>query len=79
MADGTDDNANLQNLASIQLQGVKNVGLIVQALRAVFVSFGGKTTTATAGAASALPATPAGYTIITFPDGTVGKVPFYNL
>lgn len=79
MADGTDDNANLQNLASIQLQGVKNVGLIVQALRAVFVSFGGKTTTATAGAASALPATPAGYTIITFPDGSVGKVPFYNL
>ena len=67
----TDLNTTLQSV-------VRNGGLIVQALRSVFVSFGGKTTSATAGAASALPATPAGYTIITFSDGSTGKVPFYN-
>lgn len=68
----------LTDLNTTQQQGVKNIGLIVQALRAAFLTFGGKTTSATAGAASALPATPAGYTIVTFPDGSVGKVPFYN-
>lgn len=39
MADGTDDNANLQNLASIQLQGVKNLGLIIQAILNTFPNF----------------------------------------
>lgn len=75
---GNQGSAGTTDLASIQRQGVINIGLIVQALRAVFLTFGGKTTSATAGAASALPAAPAGYTIVTFPDGTVGKIPFYN-
>jgi hypothetical protein len=36
MADGSSDNANLQNLASIQLQGVKNIGLLIQAFQSSF-------------------------------------------
>lgn len=36
-------------------------------------------TSATAGAASALPATPAGYLVITLPNGTPAKVPYYNV
>jgi hypothetical protein len=36
MADGPSDNANLQNLASIQLQGVKNIGLLIQAFQTSF-------------------------------------------
>jgi len=36
MADGLSDNANLQNLASIQLQGVKNIGLLIQAFQSSF-------------------------------------------
>lgn len=77
MADG-DSQQGLQNLNSTQLQGVKNLGLIIQVLQKAFIQFGGKTTSATAGAASALPATPAGYVSFTLPDGTVGKFPFYN-
>jgi hypothetical protein len=36
MADNPSDNANLQNLASIQLQGVKNIGLLIQAFQNSF-------------------------------------------
>jgi hypothetical protein len=35
MADSS-DSANLQNLASIQLQGVKNIGLLIQAFQTSF-------------------------------------------
>lgn len=77
MADG-DSQQGLQNLNSTQLQGVKNLGLIIQVLQKAFIQFGGKTTSATAGVASALPATPAGYVSFTLPDGTIGKFPFYN-
>ncbi len=77
MADG-DLQQGLQNLNSTQLQGVKNLGLIIQALKAAFIQFGGTTTSATAGGASALPATPAGYVTATLPSGTVVKIPYYN-
>ncbi len=68
----------LRDLNTTQQSGVRYLGLIIQALQKAFIQFGGKTTSATAGAASALPATPAGYVAMTLPDGTVEKIPFYN-
>lgn len=79
MADGDNNQAGgLTNLNTTQQQGVVYLGKISQVLQKAFVQFGGTTTSATAGAASALPATPAGYVTITLPNGTVGKVPYYN-
>ena len=78
MADGSSDNANLQNLASIQLQGVKNLGLLIQAIQAAFIQFGGTATTATGGATITLPAHPVGYVTATLPGGQVVKIPFYS-
>lgn len=68
----------LQNLNTTQQKGVQYLGLIIQALQKAFIQFGGATTSATAGAASALPATPAKYVSVTLPDGSVGKIPVYN-
>jgi hypothetical protein len=79
----TDSNAasqqGLKDLNTTQQSGVRYLGLIIQTLQKAFIQFGGKTTTATAGAASALPATPAGYVSVVLPDGTIGKIPFYNV
>lgn len=54
---------------------INNLNTTVQA---VFPQGTGTTTSATAGAASALPATPAGYLTITLANGTPAKVPYYN-
>lgn len=52
---------------------------IVEKLGAIFPSIAGvSTSSATAGGASALPGAPAGYLPITLPDGTQGKVPYWN-
>ena len=77
MADG-DSQQGLKDLNTTQQSGVRYLGLIIQTLQKAFIQFGGKTTSATAGAASALPVAPAGYVSMTLPDGTVGKIPFYN-
>lgn len=68
----------LQNLVTVQQQGVKNLGLIYQALQQVFTMVTGTSGTATAGAAGALPATAEGYLDVTLTDGTQVKVPYYN-
>jgi hypothetical protein len=78
LADNPSDNANLQNLASIQLQGVKNLGLLIQAIQAAFIQFGGTATTATGGATIALPTHPVGYVTATLPNGSVVKIAYYN-
>jgi hypothetical protein len=69
---------SLQDLVTVQGSGVKYLGQLLNAFKAAFIQFGGKTTSATGGAASALPAAPAGYVSIVLPDGTIGKIPFYN-
>lgn len=78
----TDDNSpsaqGLANLNTTQQSGVKYLGLIIQALQKAFIQFGGKTTSATAGSASALPAAPLTYVSVVLPDGTVGKIPVYS-
>lgn len=56
----------------------RNVGLVLQAIKAVFPQQTGAATAATSGTASALPTTPAGYIIVTLPTGSTVKVPYYN-
>lgn len=68
----------LKDLNTTQQSAVRYLGLIIQTLQKAFIQFGGKSTSATAGAASALPGVPAGYVSVVLPDGTVGKIPFWN-
>lgn len=78
----TDVNApsaqGLKDLNTTQQSGVRYLGLIIQTLQKAFIQFGGSTTSATGGAASALPAAPAGYVSVVLPNGTTGKIPYYN-
>ena len=75
MADG-DQNKGLQDLNSTQQSGVKNLGLIVQAIKSVFPQQTGTASTATGGAAT-LPGNPVGFITITLPSGAIAKVPYY--
>lgn len=68
MAGQTEDVLRNQQLAQI-----------AQKIAAIFPAIAGvSTSSATAGGASALPGAPAGYLPITLPDGTQGKVPYWN-
>jgi hypothetical protein len=68
MSSNTEDALRNQQLAAI-----------AKALTAIFPAIAGaSTTSATAGGASALPGAPAGYLPITLPNGTQGKVPYWN-
>lgn len=79
MAEGNDlTSQGLQDLNVTQQSGVRYLGLIIQTLQKAFIQFGGRTSTATAGTSGAPPAQVAGYISFTAPDGTVGKVPYYN-
>lgn len=66
----------LGTLNSTQLAGVKYLGQIIAAIRAVFPQQNGTSATATAGAAT-LPANPLGFIIVSLPNGTTVKVPYY--
>jgi len=77
MAEGDESQQGLQNLNSTQLQGVKNLGLIIQAIKAVFPQQTGIALTATAGTAT-LPAAPIGFIVVGLPNGTSVKVPYYG-
>lgn len=61
--------ANLQN-------GVQNLGLVVQAIKTVFPQQTGTSSSATAGTAT-LPAKPVGFIVVSLPNGTSVKVPYY--
>lgn len=75
--DGGDSVAGmLGTLNSTQSAGVKYLGLLIQAIKSVFPQQSGTAATATAGAAT-LPANPVGFIIVSLPDGTVVKVPYY--
>lgn len=67
----------LQNLNNTQQQGVQYIGLLIQAIKAIFPQQTGTAPTATAGAAT-LPPNPVGFVVVTLPDGTLAKVPYYN-
>lgn len=68
--------AGLDDLNTTQKSGVNYLGQILLAIKAVFPQMTGLSTTATAGAAT-LPANPVGFIIVTLPDGTTRKVPYY--
>lgn len=65
------------DLVTYVKSGVSNLGLLVQAIRAIFPQQTATTPTATAGAAT-LPANPAGFIVVSLPNGTLAKVPYYN-
>jgi hypothetical protein len=77
MADTPTTSGTLTDLNTTQQQGVRYLGLIIQALKAAFIQFGGTVTTATGGAAT-LPANPVGFVTATLPNGTVVKIPYYS-
>lgn len=66
----------LGTLNSTQAQGVKYIGLLIQAIKSVFPQQTGTSATATAGAAT-LPANPLGFIVVSLPNGTSVKVPYY--
>lgn len=72
MADGGRDS----NTSQLQ-NGVRALNKIEQAIREVFPNSGGTSTTATAGAIVS-PGDYAGYIIVTLPDGSTVKVPYYS-
>lgn len=58
-------------------QGVQALSRVAQTLSTAFAQIGGTATTATGGAAT-LPANPVGFIVITLPNGTAAKVPYYT-
>lgn len=68
---------SLQDLVTVQGNGVRYLGLLVNAFKAAFLQFGGTVTSATGGAAT-LPANPVGFVTATLPNGTVVKIPYYS-
>lgn len=62
---------------SVLQNAVRVLSLIAKSLQSAFPQVTSTTSSATAGAAT-LPANPAGFIVITLPDGTTAKVPFYN-
>lgn len=57
--------------------GVQAVNKLVTTVGTVFPQQNGTSTTATGGAAT-LPANPVGFIIVTLPNGTTVKVPYYS-
>lgn len=57
-------------------QGVQAINSLKTTISAVFPQSGGTVASATAGAAT-LPANPVGFIVVTLPNGTVAKVPYY--
>lgn len=78
MTDGPNERQGgaITDLVTVQQQGVRNLGQLIQAIRSIFPQQTGTASTATAGAAT-LPANPAGFIVITLPDGTLAKSPYY--
>lgn len=63
-------------LSTLQL-GVRAMNDLKQAIAAIFPQTGGTAASATGGAAT-LPANPVGFIVVTLPDGTSAKVPYYT-
>lgn len=79
MVDGSNERQGgaLTDLVTVLQQGVRNIGQLVQAMRTIFPQQTGTSPTASAGAET-LPANPAGFIVVSLPDGTSAKVPYYN-
>lgn len=68
---------SLSDINTTQQNGVIAINRMIQVLQSVLPLIQSTSTSASAGAASALPATPAGYLTQTLPDGTSIRVPYY--
>ena len=68
---------SMQDLVSVQGNGVRYLGLLINAVKAAFIQFGGTVSSATGGAAT-LPSNPVGFVTATLPNGTVVKIPYYS-
>lgn len=77
MADSSSDTNN-GGIVSVLRNGVIALNAIVTQIGKVFPSASGTSTSATTGPSITLPAHPVGYITVTLPDGTIGKVPYYN-
>lgn len=69
--------ATLDDVVTVQQSGVQYLGQIISAIKSVFPQQTGTATSATAGAAT-LPANPVGFIVVSLPDGTSVKVPYYS-
>lgn len=78
MAEGEDSGLSgmLATLNSTQQAGVRYLGQLILAIKTIFPQQTGTSTTATAGAAT-LPAAPVGFIVVSLPNGTSVKVPYY--
>ena len=70
------NNNSFSILAALQ-QGVQALGGIRTALGNIFPQTTGTAPSATGGS-STLPANPVGFIVVTLPNGTSAKVPFYG-
>lgn len=66
-----------RNILAVMQNGVRQLGTLITTIKAIFPAASGTAATASGGAAT-LPANPVGFIIVTLPDGTSAKVPFYN-
>lgn len=71
------DNGQGFNILSAIQQGVQALNGIRTALGTIFPQTTGTSTSATAGSAT-LPANPVGFIVVTLPNGTSAKVPYYS-
>jgi len=58
-------------------QGVQAMNRLVKLMTSAFPQTTGTSGTATGGAAT-LPANPVGFIVVTLPDGTSAKIPYYT-
>lgn len=63
-------------LATLQ-QGVQAINQLIQKFGTIFPVSGGTSTSATGGSAT-LPSNPVGFIVVTLPNGTAVKVPYYD-
>lgn len=71
MAIGSDSLWNILN------QGVQAINNLKSALTSIFPQTAGTSASATAGSAT-LPSNPVGFIVVTLPNGTSAKVPYYD-
>ena len=71
------NNGGVSQLVTVNQNGVLALNAILQALKAIFPSGTGTSTTATGGAAT-LPGNPVGFIDVVLPNGAAAKVPYYS-
>lgn len=71
------DAGGASQLVTVNQNGVVALNAILQAIKAIFPT-GTGTSSSAAGGAATLPAAPVGFINVTLPNGTQAKVPYYS-